>query len=177
MESWRLTMNSSYCTEILPKFYFYHAEWSPDTLSEVMDSQLGRLILHVLFSGCFEPRRHTSLLFLNLFLTLLLKPRLKRILLIIHIMETDHWSHSVSLFPMYIRAPWVWSILIFLVSLWVSLSYAAALAGPVTGKNIDDRVWNLLQFVAAGLDVLVAVRFDCCFIGIRGNLEITLIDF
>lgn len=155
-----------------------------------------RLILHVLFSGCFEPGRHISLLFLNLFLTLLLKPSLKMFLLIIHIMETDHWSHSVSLFPVYIRAPWVSSILIFLkdvllARLWVGLSCAAALAGPVTGKNIDDRdmVWNLLLFMAAGLDVVVAVRFDCCFISacmkqvskkclltsMKGNLEITSI--
>lgn len=104
MESLRLTMNSSYYTEVLVKFCLYHIERSPDTLSEVMDSQLDRLILHVLFSGCFEPRRETSLLFL-LFLTFLLKPRLKRILSIIHRMETDHGGHSVSLFPMYIRAP------------------------------------------------------------------------
>lgn len=55
MESLRLTMNSSYCTEILVKFCFYHIEWSPDTLSEAMDTQLDRLILHVLFSGSFEP--------------------------------------------------------------------------------------------------------------------------
>lgn len=40
MESLRLTMNSSYYTEILAKFCFYHIEWSPDILFEAMDSQL-----------------------------------------------------------------------------------------------------------------------------------------
>lgn len=62
-------MNSFYYTEILAKFCFCHIEWTPDTLSEMMDSQLDRLILPVLFSGCFEPRRPTSFLFLNLLLT------------------------------------------------------------------------------------------------------------
>lgn len=68
------------------------------------------------------------------------------ILLIIHVMETDHCSNSVFLFLRYIMTPLVRSILISFFersavgqSLWVGLLHAAALAVQVTVKNIDDR--------------------------------------
>lgn len=111
------------------------------------------------------------------------------ILLIIHVMETGHWSHSVFLFPMYIMTPLVRSILISFFgrsavgqSLWVGLPCAAAPAVQVIVKNIDDRDMVCRPYLWLQLlDVAVAIRlgFFQCLRGtsMRGILEITVIVF